>query len=255
MIRMPKLCTSYIQRHCGQTACVFEQVTSTNAVLKEYAKQGAPAFTSVVAAAQSAGRGRGEHTFYSPKGTGVYFSILLHPARGFSPADITATAALAACEAIEQLAGVNAEIKWLNDIYVNGKKVAGILAECVFVGDAPAVILGVGVNLLPPKDGFPPEIAARAGAVLEKSKQRFLREQMAIFFFQKLEKRLRNTADVYAAYRQRLFVLGKRVMLDGAPATVRDLLPDFRLELELDGGEIRRLDSGEISLSDDKIMQ
>ena len=213
----------------------------------------------VVAAAQSAGRGRGDHTFYSPAGTGIYFSILLRPARGFSPADITATAALAACEAIEQLADVNAEIKWLNDIYVKGKKVAGILAECIFVGDVPAVILGIGVNLLPPAEGFPPEIATRAGAVMEKSKQRFLREQMAIFFFQKLEKRLRNTADVYAAYRQRLFVLGKRVTFGGVPATVRDLLPDFRLEIELENGEIRRLDSGEISLGDltddDKIMQ
>ena len=247
--------TSYIQRHCGPTACVFEQVPSTNAVLKEYARQGAPAWTMAVAAAQSAGRGRGDHTFYSPKGTGVYFSILLRPTRGFSPADITATAAVAACEAIEQLADVSAEIKWLNDIYVRGKKVAGILAECIFEGDAPVVILGVGVNLLPPKGGFPPEIASRAGAVTEKGKTRFLREQMAILFFQRLEKHLRNTAGVYTAYRQRLFVLGKRVAFEGKTATVCDLLPDFRLEIALEDGSTRRLDSGEVSLPDDKIMQ
>ena len=161
-----KLCTSYIQRHLGQTACVFEEVTSTNAVLKEYAKQGAPTHTCVVAAAQSAGRGRGTHTFYSPAATGIYFSMLLRPTRGFAPADITATAAVAACEAIEELADVKAEIKWLNDIYISGKKVAGILAECFFEGDAPTVILGIGVNLLPPADGFPQEIASRACAVL-----------------------------------------------------------------------------------------
>ncbi len=252
---MRKLCTSYIQQHCGQTACVFEEVSSTNAVLKEYAKQGAPALTTVVAAAQSAGRGRGTHTFYSPAGTGVYFSILLRPACGFSPADITATAALAACEAIESLADVKAEIKWLNDIYINGKKVAGILAECFSLGDAPAVVLGVGVNLLPPKGGFPEELASRAGAVTEKSKMRFLRERMVIGFFGRLEKHLRNTAGVYAAYRQRLFVLGKRVRFEEKTATVRDLLPDFRLELEFEDGSTRRLDSGEISLSDDKIVQ
>ena len=252
---MRKLCTSYIQQHCGQNACVFEELPSTNAVLKEYAKQGAPAWTSVVAAAQSAGRGRGEHTFYSPAGTGVYFSILLRPAHGFSPADITATAAVAACEAIEALADVKAQIKWLNDIYINGKKVAGILAECFFEGDAPVVILGVGVNLLPPKGGFPEEIAARAGAVMQNSRARFLRERMVIGFFQRLEKRLRNTAGTYAAYRQRLFVLGKQVVLEGRRATVRDLLPDFRLELEFEDGGTRRLDSGEISLPDDKIVQ
>jgi len=252
---LQRLSTSYIQRHCGPTACVFEEVSSTNAILKEYARQGAPAFTMAVAAAQSAGRGRGDHTFYSPKGTGVYFSILLRPARGFSPADITATAAVAACEAIEQIADVNAEIKWLNDIYVNGKKVAGILAECVFEGDNPVVILGVGVNLLPPKGGFPAEIASRAGAVMQKGKGRFLRERMAISFFQKMEKHLRHTAGVYPLYRARLFVLGKRVLFEGRMATVRDLLPDFRLELALEDGEVRRLDSGEVSLPDDKIMQ
>lgn len=252
---MTKLCASYIQRHLGQTACVFEEISSTNAVLKEYAKQGAPAFTCVVAAAQSAGRGRGDHTFYSPKGTGIYFSILLRPARGFSPADITATAAVAACEAIEELTGVAAEIKWLNDIYVNGKKVAGILAECFFEADAPTVVLGIGVNLLPPKGGFPVQIADRAGAVLEKSKARFLRERAVIGFFRQLEKHLHNTASVYSAYRQRSFLLGKCVTWEGETATVRDLLPDFRLDLELADGTHRYLDSGEVSLSDDKIVQ
>ena len=252
---MAKLCTSYIQRHLGQTACVFEQVGSTNTVLKEYAKQGAPDFTCVIAAAQSAGRGRGDHTFYSPSGTGVYFSVLLRPERGFAPADITATAAVAACEAIESLGGVRAEIKWLNDIYVGGKKVAGILAECFFEGDDPVVVVGIGVNLLPPKEGFPAELASRAGAVLEKSKQRFLRERAAVALFRHLEKHLRHTAGVYAAYRQRAFVLGKQVTFEGKRAIARDILPDFRLELAFEDGTHRYLDSGEISLSDANIVQ
>jgi BirA family biotin operon repressor/biotin-[acetyl-CoA-carboxylase] ligase len=234
---------------------VFEEIPSTNAVIKEYAKQGAPTFTMAVAAAQSAGRGRGDHTFFSPKGTGVYLSILLRPACGFAPADVTATAAVAACNAIQAVCGVYAEIKWLNDIYVGGKKVAGILAECVITDKAPAVVLGFGVNLLPPKGGFPPEIAARAGAVLEKSRMRFLRERMAIAFFGEFEKLYRNGTNVYAAYRERSFLLGKRVIFAGQEATVRDLLPDFRLELEMSNGETRRLDSGEVSLPDDKIIQ
>lgn len=251
---MARLSAAYIQNHCGPTACVFEDLPSTNAVLKEYARQGAPAWTCVVAAAQSAGRGRGDHTFYSPAGTGVYFSILLRPGHGFSPADVTATAAVCVCEAIEALASVKAEIKWLNDIYVGGKKVAGILAECISLADGPAVILGVGINLLPPKGGFPPEIASRAGAVLEKSRMRFLRERAVVGFFARLEKRLRDTAGVYAAYRARLFTLGKRVLFEGEAATVRDLLPDFRLELEMADGSVRRLCSGEISLPTDCIL-
>ena len=245
---MQKLSASYIQRHCGPTACVFEEVDSTNAVLKEYARQGAPAFTAVVAAAQSAGRGRGDHAFFSPKGTGVYFSILLRPESGFAPADITATAAVAACDAIEQIAGERPQIKWLNDVYVKGKKVAGILAEAVATEGGTAVVLGVGVNLLAPKEGFPPEIAARAGAVLEKSRQRFLRERTVVAFFQCLEKRLRDSSHVYAAYRQGLFVLGREVCYRGERAVVRDVLPDFRLVISMQDGRTLYLDSGEISL-------
>lgn len=245
---MRKLNTSYIQRHCGVTACVFEEVDSTNAVLKEYARQGAPALTCVVAAAQSAGRGRGAHTFFSPKGSGVYFSILLRPQSGFAPADITATAAVAACDAIEQLSGARPQIKWLNDIYVNGKKVAGILCEAVSDEKGTAVILGVGVNLLPPEGGFPAEIAMRAGAVLEKSRERFLREKMVISFFRCMERRLRDPSQVYSAYRAALLVLGKEVTYRGERAVASDLLPDFRLVLKMQDGRAAFLDSGEISL-------
>ncbi|MBE6630621.1 MAG: biotin--[acetyl-CoA-carboxylase] ligase [Ruminococcaceae bacterium] len=245
---MRRLNTSYIQRHCGVSACVFEEVTSTNAILKEYAKQGAPALSMVVAAAQSAGRGRGEHTFFSPKGSGIYLSVLLHPEGGFAPADITAAAAVAACDAVQSVCGLRPDIKWMNDLYVRGKKVAGILCEAVTLPERTAVIVGIGINLLPPEGGFPAEIAARAGAVLENSRVRFLREKVAIAFFRALEARVKNQGSVYAAYRQGLFVLGMEVTYEGKTATVSDLLPDFRLELTFADGEKRFLHSGEISL-------
>jgi BirA family biotin operon repressor/biotin-[acetyl-CoA-carboxylase] ligase len=245
---MRKLCTSYIQRHCGQIACVFEEVSSTNAVLKEYARQGAPAWTSVVAAAQSAGRGRGTHTFYSPAGTGVYFSILLRPARGFSPADITATAAVAVCEAIEALAGVSAEIKWLNDIYLNGKKICGILAEAVSMNtEMLGYVIGIGINV---GDGdFPEEIREIAAALPldENGKQELFFRVIA-----HLDAVLQENPQRLLAYlKEKSAVLGKPIRFFGATdgeGIALDLDTNGGLIVALDNGESITLTGGEISI-------
>ena len=246
-----KLNASYIQRHCGDTACVFEEVTSTNEIIKAYGRQGAPAWTMAVAAAQTAGRGRGDHSFYSPAETGVYLSVLLRPHEAFAPADMTATAAVAAVDAMKELGADGLGIKWMNDVYRDGKKVAGILAECVEDATGRFVVLGIGVNLLPPREGFPEELTHRAGSLMESTRDRFLREKMTIGFFRHLEKRLQNSSGVYAAYRQHLFLLGQSVRYAGDTVTVTDLLPDFRLEVTLPDGTVKYLDSGEVSLSTD----
>lgn len=246
-----KLNTSYIQRHCGITACVFEEVTSTNEIVKAYGRQGAPAWTMAVAAAQTAGRGRGDRQFFSPAATGIYLSVLLRPEGVLLPANITATAAVAAVDAMEELGATGLGIKWMNDIYKDGRKVAGILAECVEDGKGRFVVLGIGINLLPPAEGFPPEIAGRAGALFTESKETFLRERLVIAFFKHLGRRLQSPAGVYAAYRQRLFLLGQTVRYGDSVATVTDLLPDFRLVLTQADGAVRYLDSGEISLSEE----
>lgn len=247
-MKRDKLNASYIQRHCGITACVFEEATSTNEIAKSYGHQGAPAWTMAVAAAQTAGRGRGDRSFFSPAGTGIYMSVLLRPEGTFAPADITATAAVAAVDAMEELGATGLGIKWLNDIYKDGKKVAGILAEAVEGENDRFVVLGIGVNLLPPREGFPTELLQRAGALFAASEEKFLRERMVIAFFRHLQKRLHTPTGVYAAYRQRLLHLGQSVQYAGAVATVTDLLPDFRLVLTLSDGSVKYLDSGEISL-------
>lgn len=129
---------------------VFDEVTSTNSVIKEMIAKGAPAGTAVVAWKQTEGRGRLGRTFVSPKG-GVYLSMLL-------PFDdtmtITAKAAVAVRRAIEYTTDVNTGIKWVNDIICKGKKVAGILAEAA----GQFVIIGVGINLCTRIKDFPPEL-------------------------------------------------------------------------------------------------
>lgn len=128
----------------------FDEVTSTNAVLKEMLSKGAPDGTAVVSWKQTQGRGRLGRTFASPEG-GVYLSVLLP---FDSDLTLTAKAAVAVRRAIEYTTDINTGIKWVNDIIYKGKKVAGILAEAA----GEHVIVGIGINLCTRVQDFPPEL-------------------------------------------------------------------------------------------------
>ena len=130
---------------------VYDSVDSTNLVLRKLANEGAAEGTVVIAAEQSGGRGRKGRNFYSPQGTGVYVSLLLKPQ--IAPDDatlITTTAAVAVCDAVEALSGEPATIKWVNDVFMRGKKICGILTEGSFdmeSGQFEYAILGTGINV------------------------------------------------------------------------------------------------------------
>lgn len=128
----------------------FEEVESTNKVLKEMCDKGAPDGTVVVAWSQSAGRGRLGRAFSSPKG-GIYLSMLLPHDDSMT---ITAKAAVAVRRAIEYCTDRECRIKWVNDLYYNGKKVCGILAEAY----KAHVIMGIGINFCTPQKAFPLEL-------------------------------------------------------------------------------------------------
>jgi len=129
----------------------FEETDSTNNQAKRMINE-IPAKNLLIAAArQTAGRGRQGKSFYSPEGTGIYMSLVLHTERSLHNA-VTATtaAAVAVCRAIEALTDVKPEIKWVNDVYVNGKKICGILTEAVTDFETQTVsgiIIGIGVNI------------------------------------------------------------------------------------------------------------
>ncbi len=135
----------------------YPAVSSTNLALREYIHKAEEGFT-VVAGEQSAGRGRMGRSFVSPCG-GLYMSVLLKPKKD-SFSLITSAAAVAVTQVIKEKFGTECGIKWVNDIIKDGKKVCGILAESVFDGgEKPAaVILGIGINLLRPENGYPEDI-------------------------------------------------------------------------------------------------
>ena len=152
---------------------VRRKVTSTNALIRESAAAGAPEGHVIAAEEQTAGKGRQGRSFYSPAGHGVYFSLLLRPGCTAGEAVlITPAAAVAVALAIEEVYGVRTGIKWVNDLYADGKKVCGILTETVIGAESRLVesaILGIGVNITEPEEGYPDEIKAVASALTDRS--------------------------------------------------------------------------------------
>ena len=162
--------------HAAQGRCrilVYDHLPSTNQTAREMAADGALDGTVVLAHKQSAGRGRLGRSFFSPDGTGLYMSLILR--RDLTAADalrLTPMAAVATAEAIEDMVGHKVDIKWVNDIYLDQKKVCGILTEGSVdptSGRLAYAVIGIGVNITPPDGGFPEEIRQVAGAILPAS--------------------------------------------------------------------------------------
>lgn len=152
---------------------VLPEVPSTNTLARERANKGAPEGLVLLAGAQTGGRGRYGRSFYSPADTGLYLSLLLRP-RNWTPQDavrLTTMAAVALCESVQAMGVKDVGIKWVNDIFVQGKKTCGILTEASFgmeSGLLEYAVVGVGINLYPPKEGFPPELKEIAGAMFPR---------------------------------------------------------------------------------------
>ena len=172
-----------------------EKTESTNSLALELGRQGAAAGTVVVAETQTRGRGRLERQWFSPPGTGLYFSMILRPR--LDPVDlpkITLAAGVAVCQALEQVCLVSPGIKWPNDILLEGKKIGGILCETAPISgtDTPPeilVILGVGLNITTPAEAFPEGVRGRAASLLTFTGQEYDKEQI-------LEKVLTSIDDV-----------------------------------------------------------
>ena len=149
----------------------FETLDSTNTYLKKLAAEGASEGTVVIANAQTAGRGRMGRSFASAQGLGVYMSLLLRPDCAASCAQsLTANTAAAVCMAIETVSGVKPEIKWVNDLYLKGKKICGILCESAVSGDKlDYAVIGIGLNVITRPEDFPEERRHTAGSIYSQT--------------------------------------------------------------------------------------
>ena len=200
------------------TITVLKEIDSTNTYLKSTAEKGEKDGSVVIAETQTAGRGRLGRHFYSDKG-GLYMSILIRPDM---PTErslfITTGAAVAVSRAIEKVCGKKVGIKWVNDIFIDGKKVCGILTEGASdfeTGRLQYAVVGIGINVTEPQGKFNAEIADIATAIYEKDVPWGIKNRLAAEVLNQFSEIMKAPDDkmVIDEYRSRSILINKEVYI------------------------------------------
>lgn len=233
----------------------YEVTSSTNTLAREYAQSSPSPVTPAlfIAAEQTAGRGRLGRSFYSPSQSGLYATLLFaSPSRTDRTLSLTSLAAVAAFEEIRERFGITLGIKWVNDLYLGGKKVAGILAESFPHEKNRYIVLGIGINLS--TDTFPDELLQKAGSLGLDRIDAAARRELAQGIFSRLLDLL-DSDDVSGAmqtYREHSIVIGKQIGFTRDDkemiATVLEITDEGALSVRLDSGEQLFISTGEISI-------
>lgn len=238
---------------------IYDEVSSTNDVLKKYAIEGAEDNTVIIANSQTKGKGRLGRSFFSPADTGIYFSILLR--RNFSPDEamfLTPAAAVCVANALGKYTQNKVEIKWVNDIYINDRKICGILSESAFNNDntkTEFAIIGIGINLTKPLQDFPAEISSKAGFLLDNS---CVLDNIKTAVIADILNEFTSILNVftlnsiYDAYVSRSWLTSKTVIADTGSeifeAEVVGVDKSMRLVLKKTDGSIVAINCGEVNL-------
>ena len=216
----------------------YPDTDSTNTQANLLAKSGAPHGTVLVAGLQTGGRGRMGRTFQSPEGKGVYLSVILRP--DCPPSDLmhlTCAAGVAMLEAVEKASGVRPQVKWINDLVVNGKKLGGILTEMsVDKGMVDYAIIGIGINCLQKEGDFPPEIADLATSLSLAANRSIPPEKLAAAMIESLWKMscilFVEKRQLMSVYKENCITLGKDIQVIRSDR----ILPGKAIALDEDGG-------------------
>lgn len=260
---MSKLDRNAIETHLGEsiwTVHLFDEVGSTNTLLKEMTRQGAPAGTVLVADRQTGGRGRLGRTFLSPGGVGVYLSALIRP--DCAPQELmhlTCATAVAMCDAVEEAFGFRPGIKWTNDLVVGSKKLGGILTELVLdpkTNRVAGAIIGVGINCGQLLGDFDPAIrdmATSARMVLGREADRNRLIACMVRALEAMDKALlRSPAAMLERYKTDCITLGQQVSIlrgdEVRYALALDIDAEGGLIVRYETGEIGTVTSGEVSV-------
>ena len=254
------LCLASLLPHLKREAPlhVFQEVASTNTLLREMALKGAPHGTVVLANQQSGGKGRRGRSFLSPAG-GIYLSVLLRPqAPAQEATGITIAACVGVCRAMRDLCGLEGEIKWVNDVFLRGRKVCGILTEAATSlenGMLDYAVVGVGLNFRCPREGFPPALRDIAGSLYGPEEEPPVsRCAMAAGLIDSLLEALEHfdREDILAEYRARSMVTGREVLVlrgeESRPALAQSIQADGSLRVRYRDGSMEDLCSGEVSI-------
>ena len=269
LMSSPDLLTEEEIRSClrptrivGRELCCFQEIDSTNTYAKKLAMSGAPDGTVVTADCQTAGRGRMDRRFQSPRGKGIYLTALLRPE--LPPErllSVTTLAGVAVCQAVEQVCGVRPLLKWPNDPVLDGRKLCGILTEMSMEGESGCLqylVVGIGLNVCQQPEDFSPEVAPMATSLLQATGKAWPRAALAAAEIEALDRvyaalKDGDLSEYLAAYRRDCVNLGKRVQLirpDGSREAVNavDIDDQFSLVVRRDSGERFAVRSGEVSV-------
>ena len=248
-------------RLVGRELRCFEELDSTNNYLKTLPE--APDGLAVTADSQTAGRGRMDRSFQSPKGQGIYLSVLLRPR--LSPdrlPPVTALAGVAVCAAVERVCGVRPGLKWPNDPVLNGKKLCGILTEMSLeaeTGRVQSLVLGIGINVSQGPEDFSPQVREMATSLGQALGKPVSRPRLTAALLEELDRTyaalLAGDLSAYlSAYRRDCVNLGKTVQLlpfgggERETAQAVDIDEDFSLVVRGPDGKERTVRSGEVSV-------
>lgn len=242
----------------GQRIHHFIEVTSTNDVAKELAIKGAREGTVIIAETQSRGRGRLGREWVSPKG-GIWFSTILRPK--VDPQDtfeLTFMAAVAVAKTIKSMFKLNTEIKWPNDVLINGKKVCGILTEMSTRGNiVDFVALGVGLNANVDANTFPEHLRSSLTSLKEELKQEVERERFLRALLEELEHyykmfTLKDFSLILKEWKSLASLLGTYVEVVGFDEKIEGWAMDVdqsgALMIKLKDGTVRRVVSGDVTI-------
>lgn len=249
---------SALTEKCGADIIVLNTCGSTNTVARELAERGASELTVVIAREQSAGRGRLGRSFFSPSNSGLYMSIILRPNICVESAlEITTAAAVAAAQVIAGYTQKHVGIKWVNDIYIDFKKVCGILTESSIDtcnGKLEYAVLGIGVDLFKPIGGFPSDIADIADSVLDCEPNEHIKACFAAELINKIASMYPHIGknSYIEDYKQLSIMRGLEVYVIGengnTPATVLDIGDDHSLIVRYADGKVSALRTGDVSI-------
>jgi BirA family biotin operon repressor/biotin-[acetyl-CoA-carboxylase] ligase len=247
-------------RILGNTIEYLKTVDSTNRYVKAAAQNGAKEGLTVIAEQQTNGKGRQDSCFSSPRGSGIYMTVLLRPdLTADDAAFVTVAAAVAVSQAIEQIAGFSPEIKWINDIFYKGKKLCGILTEASLEcesGNVQYLAIGIGINMSETKSCLPLELQNTATSIFDIVGYELSRNDLISRIINELESCLRQLQSdrqyLLEQYKKRLFILGKTVVLkthaSEEKVTVIDINSDAHLIVRYSDGTITAVSSGEVSI-------
>lgn len=234
---------------------VLDETESTNSIAKALAAEGASHGTVVTAESQTMGRGRLGRRFESPKGTGLYMSVIVRPSFdiAFAPM-ITSAAAVSAAESVEKLCGEYTAVKWVNDLYMNSRKICGILTEAAInsKGSLDYAVIGIGINV--GKTEFPSELRDIASSIEAETGKIINRNILCGEILGRLEYYLENIEEKrhISEYRRREMLTGNHITANTGGREVEGyaigINENANLLLKLSDGSEMVLASGEANL-------